>query len=174
MAKTTVKQFAETVGIPVERLQAQLEAAGLGARDAEASLSAEDKATLLAHLRQGGEVQQDDGAGPKKVTLKRRSHSQLKMPAGRDAGSRGPRQTRTVNVEVRKRRTYVKRSDIEAEEKRRQEAEEQQAAAQLEDALEAEEAQRAAQEQPATAEAGEGAASGEAQPEQAGAEASAS
>ncbi len=171
MAKTTVKQFAETVGIPVERLQAQLEAAGLGARDAEASLSAEDKATLLAHLRQGGEVQQDDGAGPKKVTLKRRSHSQLKMPAGRDTSSRGPRQTRTVNVEVRKRRTYVKRSDIEAEEKRRQEAEEQQAAAQLEDALEAEEAQRAAQEQPATAEAGEGAASGEAQPEQAGAEA---
>ncbi|MBK5936207.1 translation initiation factor IF-2 [Halorhodospira halophila] len=145
MAETTVKEFAQTVGIPVERLQAQLEAAGLGRRDDDAALSAEDKATLLAHLRQGSAAQDEEGGGsdgsPKKITLKRRSHSQLKMPAGRDAGSRGPRQTRTVNVEVRKRRTYVKRSDIEAEEKRKQE-EAEEAAAQLERALEQEEAQR--------------------------------
>ncbi len=146
MAETTVKQFAQTVGIPVERLQSQLEAAGLGRRDDEAVLSAEDKAALLAHLRQGGDTpgeEESAGSGsgsPKKITLKRRSHSQLKMPAGRDAGSRGPRQTRTVNVEVRKRRTYVKRSDIEAEDQKRQEAEE--AAAQLERALEQEEAER--------------------------------
>ncbi|MFP4147205.1 MAG: translation initiation factor IF-2 associated domain-containing protein, partial [Halorhodospira sp.] len=146
MAETTVKQFAQTVGIPVERLQVQLEAAGLGRRDEEAELSAEDKATLLAHLRQGGQSPEEDSGGsggsPKKITLKRRSHSQLKMPAGRDAGSRGPRQTRTVNVEVRKKRTYVKRSDIEAEEKKKQEEEAEQAAAQLERALEQEEAQR--------------------------------
>ncbi|MFP4648004.1 MAG: translation initiation factor IF-2 [Halorhodospira sp.] len=146
MAETTVKQFAQTVGIPVERLQVQLEAAGLGRRDEEAELSAEDKATLLAHLRQGGQSQEEDSGGsggsPKKITLKRRSHSQLKMPAGRDAGSRGPRQTRTVNVEVRKKRTYVKRSDIEAEEKKKQEEEAEQAAARLERALEQEEAQR--------------------------------
>ncbi|ABM62513.1 translation initiation factor IF-2 [Halorhodospira halophila] len=145
MAETTVKEFAQTVGIPVERLQAQLEAAGLGRRDDGAALSAEDKATLLAHLRQGSPEQEEEGGGsdgsPKKITLKRRSHSQLKMPAGRDAGSRGPRQTRTVNVEVRKRRTYVKRSDIEAEEKRKQE-EAEEAAAQLERALEQEEAKR--------------------------------
>ncbi len=149
MAETTVKQFAQTVGIPVERLQAQLQEAGLGQRDEQAELSAEDKATLLAHLRQGGgEQEEEDGGGssasPKKITLKRRSHSQLKMPAGREAGSRGPRQTRTVNVEVRKKRTYVKRSDIEAEAKKQEEQADdaQQAAAQLERALEEEEAQR--------------------------------
>ncbi|MBK1734238.1 translation initiation factor IF-2 [Halorhodospira abdelmalekii] len=152
MAETTVEQFAQTVGISVERLQSQLEAAGLGSRDAQATLSAEDKATLLAHLRRGGEPQGEAEEGsPKKITLKRRSHSQLKMPASRDAGTRGPRQTRTVNVEVRKRRTYVKRSDIEAEERRRQEAQEAEETAaaaaqldQLEQALEQEQHDAAA------------------------------
>ncbi|MCG5530626.1 translation initiation factor IF-2 [Halorhodospira halochloris] len=141
MAETTVKQFAQTVGIPVERLQMQLDAAGLGQRDQEAVLSAEDKATLLAHLRQDGEQQgEEDGASPKKITLKRRSHSQIKMPAGRDTSSRGPRQTRTVNVEVRKKRTYVKRSDIESEEQRKSSAEDEKA--QLERALVEDQAHR--------------------------------
>lgn len=140
MAETTVKEFAETVGIPVERLIAQLEAAGVGSREATATLSDEDKATLLAHLRQGG-TDRESGS-PSRVTLKRRSHSQIKTSSG-SGGPRGPKQTRTVNVEVRKKRTYVKRSDIEAQEKAQEEAREQERrqqeeAEQLERALEQE------------------------------------
>ncbi len=119
MAENKVSEFAETVGIPVERLVSQLEAAGISGRGPEDPLSDQDKATLLDHLRKGRDGgEQDDDQSPSKITLRRKKVSTLKMPASSSGSgsARGPRQTRTVNVEVRKKRTYVKRSVVEAEE----------------------------------------------------------
>jgi len=139
MAEVTVREFANAVGIPVERLLAQLEDAGLEVRDADDVISDDDKAVLLAHLRKAhGRAPEEAAGGPTKITLTRKSHSQIKLPATA-VGTRGPRQTRTVNVEVRKRRTYVHRSLVESEEHKR-DAELLEAALQQEAARAAEQA----------------------------------
>ncbi|MBA1148557.1 translation initiation factor IF-2 [Ectothiorhodospiraceae bacterium WFHF3C12] len=124
MSNVTVREFAETVGIPVDRLLNQLSEAGLELQGPDATMSDEDKSALLGHLRksQGKATgtESDEDAGPKEITLKRKSHSQLKLRSGSGGsgrGARGATPSRTVNVEVRKRRTYVKRSAIEAEER---------------------------------------------------------
>jgi len=102
MAQVTVEQLAETVGASVDRLLAQMKDAGLPHSVADEAVSEEDKQTLLAHLKRShGER---TAAAPKKITLKRKSVSTLR------AGGAGKR---TVNVEVRKKRTYVKREDVE-------------------------------------------------------------
>lgn len=118
MAEVTVQEFAEQVGIPVDRLLTQLSEAGLGDRNPDAAISDEDKATLLAHLRQSQRSKEPEDGAPAKITLTRKSHSQIKLPAA-STSTRGPRQTRTVSVEVRRRRTYVHRSVVEAEEQKR-------------------------------------------------------
>ncbi|WP_290648111.1 translation initiation factor IF-2 [Aquisalimonas sp.] len=137
MSEVTVKQFAQTVGTPVERLLGQLSDAGVEVSDADSVLSDADKAALLAYLQKsrGGEEVQ---SGPRKVTLRRKSTSQIKLPTGGGGarGSRGASSTRTVNVEVRKKRTYVKREDVEAQ-RERLEAEQREA----EEARRAEEAE---------------------------------
>src|SRR6056300_1654179 len=104
MAQVTVAQLAETVGASVDRLLAQMKDAGLPHASAEESVSEEDKQTLLAHLKQS---HGESASAPKKITLKRKSVSTLR------AGGAGKR---TINVEVRKKRTYVKREDLEATE----------------------------------------------------------
>ncbi len=121
MAQSTVRDLADQTGVPLERLVAQLRDAGLPSDDPDASLSESDKSTLLEHIREthGRRDEQGEG-GPSQITLKRRSHSQLKMPSGggeRRGSARTARGStaRTVNVEVRKKRTYVKRSVVEAE-----------------------------------------------------------
>ncbi|MCH1611640.1 MAG: translation initiation factor IF-2 [Luminiphilus sp.] len=101
MAQVTVAQLAETVGASVDRLLAQMKDAGLPHASADESVSEEDKQTLLAHLKQSHGERAD---APKKITLKRKSVSTLR------AGGAGKR---TINVEVRKKRTYVKREDLE-------------------------------------------------------------
>ena len=115
MAEVTVAQLAEVVGIPVETLLQQMKDAGLAHADAAQAVSDSEKEQLLAHLKRshGG----DSESGPKKITLKRKSVSTLKV-----SGSQG--RSKTVNVEVRKQRTYVKRSAIELEEAARQAEEE--------------------------------------------------
>lgn len=110
MSEVTVKQLAEAVGIPVDRLLTQLGEAGVAVpSDDDARISDEDKMRLLKHLRQGnervGEV--EAAAAPKKITLKRKTVGELRQTASG--------KSRTVSVEVRKRRTYVKRP-AEAEE----------------------------------------------------------
>ena len=103
MAETTVKQLAEAVGTPVDRLLQQMKDAGLP-QAAETDVVAEaQKESLLAYLKRS---HGDETDGPKKITLKRRTLSTIK--AGGSAG-RG----RTVNVEVRKKRTYVRRDDAD-------------------------------------------------------------
>ncbi len=149
MSEVTVKQFAEAVGTPVDRLLTQLGEAGVNITDADAVLSDEDKATLLAHLRKAHGRGEESGAdeGPRKITLRRKSLSQIRLPSGGGGrGARGAAPTRTVNVEVRKKRTYVKRSDVEAEREKEQEAlrqrQEAEEAAKRQAEAEAEEAAR--------------------------------
>ena len=104
MAETSIKAFATQIGVPPDRLLQQLVAAGIAGKGAEDSLTDEEKMTLLGYLRtqHGGE------GGSTKITLKHKSVSQIKQ-----ATRTGP--ARTVQVEVRKKRTFVKRSTIEEE-----------------------------------------------------------
>lgn len=101
MSDVTVKQLAEVVGTPVDKLLTQLEEAGIAAVDAESSVSDEDKMKLLSHLRNRHGKGDGAVAPKKKITLKRKSVSELKL----GGGNRG----KTVSVEVRKKRTYVKK-----------------------------------------------------------------
>jgi translation initiation factor IF-2 len=108
MSKVTVSQLAEVLGVDVSKLLAQLSEAGVEGSNADGAVSNDDKKKLLAHLRASHGKMQSDATAPRKVTLKRKTVSELRV-----AGS-GPRaSTRTVNVEVRKRRTYVKREVIQ-------------------------------------------------------------
>ena len=118
MAKVTVKQLAEVVGTPVDKLLDQLQEAGLSFSSSDDEISDSEKLQLLEYLRQSKGTKLEGTGDTKKITLRRKSTSQLKVSGGqgRTAG------TKTVNVEVRKKRTYVKRSElIEQEEKKRQE-----------------------------------------------------
>jgi len=102
MAQVTVQQLAEVVGASVDRLLTQMKEAGLPHSEAEEAVSDEDKQTLLAFLKRShGESE----AAPRRITLKRKTISTL-----RTSGSQG---RKTVNVEVRKKRTYVKRDPNE-------------------------------------------------------------
>ena len=98
MAQVTVQQLAEVVGAPVDRLLAQMKEAGLPHTEAEQAVSNEDKQTLLTFLKRS---HGESTSAPKRITLKRKTLSTLRTP-----GSQG---RKTVNVEVRKKRTYVKR-----------------------------------------------------------------
>ena len=102
MAQVTVQQLAEVVGATAERLLTQMKEAGLPHSEAEQAVSDEDKQTLLAYLKRSHGESTD---APKRITLKRKTLSTLKS-----SGSQGKK---TVNVEVRKKRTYVKRDQEE-------------------------------------------------------------
>ena len=108
MAEVTVKQLAEMVGVSVERLLEQMQEAGINGKNETAGVSETERQNLLNHLKRShGE---DAGESePKKITLKRKTTSQLKV-----SGASGKK--KTVNVEVRKKRTYVKRSEMDGEE----------------------------------------------------------
>ncbi len=98
MGQVTVQQLAEVVGASSERLLTQMKEAGLPHSEAEEAVSDEDKQTLLNYLKRSHGESAD---APKRITLKRKTLSTL-----RTSGSQG---RKTVNVEVRKKRTYVKR-----------------------------------------------------------------
>ena len=97
MAEVTVSELAKVVGASVDRLLSQMQEAGLPHKAADAAVSDEEKQTLLAYLKN---LHGDKSREPKQITLKRKTVSTLKTGAGR----------KTVNVEVRKKRTYMKRS----------------------------------------------------------------
>jgi translation initiation factor IF-2 len=102
MTQVTVQQLAKTVGASVERLLTQMKEAGLPHDDAGEPVSDEDKQTLLSYLKRS---HGESTAAPRRITLKRKTISTL-----RTSGSQGKK---TVNVEVRKKRTYVKRDIAE-------------------------------------------------------------
>ena len=117
MSNVTAKQLSEVIGVGIDKLLDQLKAAGVEVSGQDDPISDEDKMKLLESLRTShGKA---DSEGPKKITLKRKSKSELKVSgvSGRNTT------TKTINVEVRKKRTYVRRSDVEAEEARAQEEE---------------------------------------------------
>ena len=108
MSNVTVSQLAEVLGVDVSKLLVQLNDAGIEGSSGADAVSNDDKKKLLAHLRASHGKVETDATAPRKVTLKRKSVSELRV-----AGS-GPRaSTRTVNVEIRKRRTYVKREVLQ-------------------------------------------------------------
>jgi translation initiation factor IF-2 len=115
MTDVTIKQFAADVGIPVDRLMVQFAEAGIPVSDADATITNEQKRDLLAHLRKShGKKMRLGFSEPRQITLNRKTHSEIKV-AGAGAG-----QIKTVSVEVRKKRTYIKRSVIEEESKLRE------------------------------------------------------
>ncbi len=122
MTEVTVKQLAKVVDTPIERLLEQLSEAGLDFSTPDQIISDKQKMQLLDHLRNSrskiSSLTADDG---RKITLRRKSTSQLKV--GGTSGRSSSAASSTVNVEIRRRRTYVKRSVILEEEARlRQEA----------------------------------------------------
>nr|MDJ0807618.1 translation initiation factor IF-2 [Gammaproteobacteria bacterium] len=129
MSEVTVSQLAKVVGIPPDRLMEQLADAGIQAKGADDTISDDEKAKLLNHLRQSHGKNKAHGsvAAPKKVTLRRKTVSELRQPSatGRATLSRTSPSApaKTVSVEVRKKRTYVKRTAVEADEQSLREAE---------------------------------------------------
>ncbi|TVQ72279.1 MAG: translation initiation factor IF-2 [Chromatiaceae bacterium] len=107
MTDVTVKQLSEMVGTPVERLLEQLSEAGVSVSDPDQMVTEEQKFKLLEHLRKAHGKSEEDGQG-RRITLRRRSTTELKV-----AGAQG--RAKTVSVEVRKRRTYVKGGAAEPE-----------------------------------------------------------
>lgn len=99
MAEVTVSELAKVVGASAERLLMQMKEAGLSHSTEDAVVSDEEKQVLLGYLKG---LHGDVSGEPKKITLRRKTVSTLK------SGNR-----KTVNIEVRKKRTYIKRSDEE-------------------------------------------------------------
>ena len=108
MSNLTVRQLADVVGIPLERLLAQLGEAGLEKNGADDVLDDAEKLKFLAFLRQshGKSSASEEVTDRKRVTLQRRTVSELKQ--GKVPG----KASKTISVEVRKTRTYVKRSEL--------------------------------------------------------------
>ena len=102
MATTTVAQLAAELNRSAAALLEQLQSAGVSKASADDALTESDKERLLDHLRSAhGTV---PGAERKKITLTRKSTSEIKQ-----ADSSG--KARTIQVEVRKKRTFIKRDD---------------------------------------------------------------
>jgi len=108
MSQVTVSQLAEVLGISVDKLITQMSKANINLTSGDAAVSNDDKKKLLAHLRSAHGKSESDATAPQKVTLKRKSMSELRIQGS------GPRaSTKTVNVEFRKSRTYVKREALQ-------------------------------------------------------------
>ena len=106
MASTTVAQLATELNRPATALLEQLQSAGVKKASADDMLSEADKERLLDYLRSAHGTA---GGERKKITLTRKSTSEIKQA---DASGKA----RTIQVEVRKKRTFVKRDDVPAEE----------------------------------------------------------
>ena len=108
MSDVTVTQFAEVLKVPVDKLLKQLDEAGIRVSGADDRISEEAKTDLLSHLRRahGRTEGEAVAAGPRKITLQRKTQSELKVSAAQG-------RARTVSVEVRSKRTYINRGVLE-------------------------------------------------------------
>ena len=114
MSEVTVKTLAEEIGTPIDRLLQQLSDAGI-AKNVDENVSQTEKQALLNHLqKEHGSDGNTDGA-PTRLTLQRKTRSTLSV-----SGSGG--KSKNVQVEVRKKRTYVKRSALEDEQRAAEDA----------------------------------------------------
>ena len=107
MADVTISELAKTVGVSVDKLLSQIKEAGLSHTKPDELISNDDKNTLLLFLRRSHGDKDATAAAPKKITLKRKTIGTLKSASTHGRG-------KTVNVEVRKKRTYVKRVEAES------------------------------------------------------------
>ncbi|MDZ7889991.1 MAG: translation initiation factor IF-2 [Pseudomonas sp.] len=107
MTQVTVKELAQVVDTPVERLLQQMCEAGLPHTSAEQVVTDNEKQALLAHLKSSHGANKAEQ--PRKITLQRKTTSTLRV-----AGSK------SISVEVRKKKVFVERSaeEIAAEKKR--------------------------------------------------------
>ena len=110
MSKITVEQLAKVVGIPAEQLLAKLRDANISIKDTSESITEEQKQSLIEYLKVSSVP--SDAGGAKKITLRRKTPS--------EALSSGS--SKTITVQVRKKRTYDVDSEL-AEAKRRAEEE---------------------------------------------------
>ncbi len=108
MAEVTVKQLADVVGTPIERLLEQIKEAGLKAENADSIISDSDKLQLLEYLRsQHGKKAGGDKPRGKKITLnKRKTVTELKVGGGSG-------RAKTVAVEVRRKRVIAKPTELD-------------------------------------------------------------
>ena len=100
MAETTVRELADVVGIPINRLLAHLGESGLPHTEADERINDQEKAQLFTHLRRLHSKSGAEPAAPRKITLRRKSVSELRI-----ASPQGRR--KTVTVETRGRRVYM-------------------------------------------------------------------
>jgi len=133
MTQVTVKELAQVVDTPVERLLQQMREAGLSHTSAEQVVTDNEKQALLAHLKSSHGAKVDE---PRKITLQRKTTTKLKV-----GGSK------TISVEVRKKKTFVKRSADEIEAEKQRELEQQRAAEEAARAKAEEEARQRAEEE---------------------------
>ncbi|VTP80463.1 Translation initiation factor IF-2 [Leclercia adecarboxylata] len=99
MTDVTVKTLAAEIQTSVDRLVQQFADAGIP-KSADDSVTAQEKQTLLSHLNR------EHGSAPDKLTLQRKTRSTLNVP-----GTGG--KSKSVQIEVRKTRTFVKRDPQE-------------------------------------------------------------
>src|SRR5487761_2129922 len=102
MGKMNVAQFAGELGLPVELLLEQLQAAGVAKKQESDSVSEQDKSQLLEHLRNS------HGSGKNRITLVRSEKTAIKKADGTG-------KSRTIQVEVRKKRTLASSPDAQKE-----------------------------------------------------------
>jgi translation initiation factor IF-2 len=107
MSDKTVRQLAEIVKIPLERLLEQLKEAGLSASAPDDVINEVEKMKLLGHLRKRhGKTEGEATNTPRRVTLERRKVTEIKQASVPGSS------TKTISVEVRKKKTYIKRSEV--------------------------------------------------------------
>jgi len=109
MSDVTIKQLAGVLGMTEDKLLAQLAEAGMPFKNPDQVISSTEKVKLLGFLRRTHGKRDEaraEESSPRQITLKRRKVSEITVGGGRGANSK------TVNVEVRAKRTYVKRSTI--------------------------------------------------------------
>ncbi len=140
MSDVTITQFADVLKVPVDRLLLQLQEAGINNDGPDSTISDDAKMELLTYLRRShGREGESTKATPKKITIQRRSQSELRL-----SGNQG--RSRTVNVEVRKKRTYVNRNSLEDAARKEQEAIDEKREAETQERLDQERALEAERE----------------------------
>ncbi|RTZ44478.1 translation initiation factor IF-2 [Candidimonas sp. SYP-B2681] len=102
MLSNTVAQFAVELKMPANILLDQLRSAGVELKSVDDAVTDADKAKLLESLRRA-----HGGSEGKKITLTRRQTSEIRQADGSG-------RSRTIQVEVRKKRVFVKRDPSEA------------------------------------------------------------
>ena len=107
MSTQTIRDLASELHKPVTELLSQLKDAGVEAKDEQSAISPSEKMALLSHLQKLARVSGTIGAGGAgRITLKRTEKTELKLGGGRGLPSK------TVNIEVKKRRTYVAQEEL--------------------------------------------------------------